>query len=677
MKGGAARPAGWWQSGILLLLWLLPPGLALAQSGAAPVAGKPDGQTATGPASDATDDSGKNILDLDIDQLAKTQVVVPSMDIPVTSVTKEPSTVGRSAAAVFVITNEMIRRSGAKCIPEALRMAPGLQVAQITADKWAISARGFNGLFANKLLVLIDGRSVYNLTSGGVYWDVQDTLLEDVDRIEVIRGPGGTMWGANAVNGVISIITKSAKDTHGAYLSAGGGTQEHLTDGARYGGQIAEDFHYRVYAKQYDRGGGAAADNFPAPLLSGGGGSVFSPPSGYDTSHQDRAGFRADWDVDARAGDKLTVQGDCYDGSSGALNQLVTTQPPYMKQFSGGEPVTGQNILVRWQHTYDEDSDWTLQTYYDRYTRNGLTLLEMAENVDLDFQYRFPLTDRQEIICGLGNAVKFTASGGIRLVATLVQDDRVRPLLSIQVIDTGIGMTNDQVGQLFQRFNQLDNSTTRKYGGTGLGLAISKRLAEMLGGDIVVRSEPEKGSSFTVTIETAPLEAVPQDGRVPVIVDTQSQKTIMRFASGEQILLADDSVDNQRLLSHILTNTGFRVTVAENGQVACDRAMAAVGAGMPFDLILMDMQMPVMDGYEATRRLRSAGYTHPIVALTAHAASEDRKICLDAGCDYYVTKPIDRDELMKVATECLGGAGKPCSPSQTMNNALVVNTSHT
>ena len=224
-------------------------GAASAEEGANP--------QATASAAQGTSRDPEGILNLDLDQLAKTPVAVGSgiaMNEPVTSVTKEASTIGKSAAAVFVITNKMIRRSGAKCIPEALRMAPGLEVAQVNSNAWAITCRGFNGGLADKLLVLIDGRTVYTPVFGGVYWDIQDVLLEDVDRIEVIRGPGGTLWGSNAVNGVINIITKNAKDTQGVYLNAGGGTVERSTGAFRYGGKIGDDCQYRVYGKYFDDG---------------------------------------------------------------------------------------------------------------------------------------------------------------------------------------------------------------------------------------------------------------------------------------------------------------------------------------------------------------------------------------------------------------------------------------
>jgi len=369
----------------VLAAWLISPALAFAQQEPGP-SNDPAAQAAADPRAGAGKAPG-DILNLDIEQLARTPVVVPSMDIAVTSVTKTPSTVGHSAAAIFVITPEMIRRSGATCIPEALRMAPGLEVAHIDQNKWAISCRGFNSRYSSNLLVLIDGRTVYTPVFSGVYWDTQDVVLEDIERIEVIRGPGGTLWGSNAVNGVINIITKKAKDTQGAYVMAGGGTQERLTDAARYGGRLSENGYYRVYGKQFDRGPG---------WVEGGTGPD-------DSWRQGRAGFRADWDVDRSAGDSVTVQGDCYVGDSGIRDSLTTSwPPPFTQSIAGYDRVSGENVLARWRRTLDEDSDWALQTYYDSYRRDGPLMLEEVKTLDVDFQYRFALTDRQKIICGAG-----------------------------------------------------------------------------------------------------------------------------------------------------------------------------------------------------------------------------------------------------------------------------------
>jgi iron complex outermembrane recepter protein len=361
---------------------------------AEPIARAQEGEKPPQKASGSSGKSGEleKLLDLPIDQLAQTPVsntttsTSPSMDTPVTSVTKEASTVGRSAAAVFVITNEMIRRSGATCIPEALRMAPGLDVAQFNSNTWAISSRGFDGVNAKKLLVLIDGRTVYTPVSSGVYWDVQDVVLEDVDRIEVIRGPGGTLWGANAVNGVINIITKKASDTQGTYISGGGGTVERSFETIRYGGKIGDDGYYRVYGKYFDR-------------------SPFYDPNqpANDGWNQGRFGFRSDWDIAGSKSDTFTLQGDHYVGASGLNAYHTQTVQPYMVPLEGSVRNTGDNILTRYRHIIDDDTDWSVQSYFDNFVRDNTILnSERVRTFDIELQYHFQFTERQQITCGTG-----------------------------------------------------------------------------------------------------------------------------------------------------------------------------------------------------------------------------------------------------------------------------------
>jgi iron complex outermembrane receptor protein len=330
-----------------------------------------------------------NLAEKDVSQLSQVHTSgntgSPALDQPVSTVERQASTVGKTPAAVFVITNEMIRRSGAQTIPDALRMVPGVQVAQISSDEWAVSARGINSQVTNKLLVQIDGRTVYDLYYGGVLWDVQDLILEDVDRIEVVRGPGATIWGANAVNGVINIITKRAQDTQGVLVQGGAGSHELGYTNARVGGRAGQDMYYRVYGRWYDRGPSYLQDGGTAP----------------DENHQGRTGFRMDYD--AGRSDAMTLQGDYYDGKPVTLmpNQIPT--PPYSVP-NNSMHVTGENILYRWKHTINEDSDWTFQTYYDRTERHyfdpgyGLD----TDLLDLDFQHRFPLGDRNAIIWGCG-----------------------------------------------------------------------------------------------------------------------------------------------------------------------------------------------------------------------------------------------------------------------------------
>ena len=262
-----------------------------------------------------------------------------------------------------------------------------------------------------------------------------------------------------------------------------------------------------------------------------------------------------------------------------------------------------------------------------------------------------PTRLKQILVNLIGNAVKFTETGGVRLITRLVEDG-TEPKMQFDVLDTGIGMTAEQVHKLFQPFSQADTSTTRKFGGTGLGLMISKRLAEMLGGTITVQSKPGEGSLFRVTVTTGVLHGVKMLGDPATATSVQpetpaaAKRAVAKLDC--RILLAEDGPDNQRLIAHILRKAGAQVTVVENGKLAAEAALAARDQGRPFDVILMDMQMPVMDGYEATALLRQKGYAGPIIALTAHAMAADRQKCLDAGCDNYATKPINRARLIEM-----------------------------
>jgi PAS domain S-box-containing protein len=255
---------------------------------------------------------------------------------------------------------------------------------------------------------------------------------------------------------------------------------------------------------------------------------------------------------------------------------------------------------------------------------------------------------RQVLLNLLSNAVKFTERGSILLRVQLVPHERAAPL-RFEVIDTGIGMTAEQLPKLFQPFTQADASTTRKFGGTGLGLSISRRLAQILGGDIRVESVAGRGTTFSMNIAVGAIDHVPliqpQGARGLPRESEKSPAVVERFE--HRVLLAEDGPDNQRLISHLLRRAGATVVIADNGRAALETALAEQQAGTPFDVILMDMQMPVMDGYTAVRRLRAQGYELPIIALTANAMAGDRERCLAAGCDDYDVKPIDRNRLFQ------------------------------
>src|SRR6266705_2491947 len=276
------------------------------------------------------------------------------MNLEVTSVSRRPERLAQAASAIQVITQQDIRRSGASSLPEALRLATNLQVAQVNSRDWAISARGFNSTTANKLLVLVDGRTIYTPLYSGVFWDVQDVALSDIDRIEVISGPGATLWGANAVNGVINVITNDAKETQGLFLSGGGGTELRGFGTARYGGALGSKAHYRVYGKGFARD--------PTVL-----------PNGQDATddwHMEQGGFRMDWDA---ASNRVTLHGDLYDGRISQPSQSDIA-------------VSGGNVVGKWSHTVSATAGIEAQLYYDRLHVSLGTKLEHNDYTGFEFQ---------------------------------------------------------------------------------------------------------------------------------------------------------------------------------------------------------------------------------------------------------------------------------------------------
>jgi iron complex outermembrane recepter protein len=317
------------------------------------------------------------------------------LQLDVTTVSRGPEPVGQVPAAIHVITQDDIRRSGALSIPEVLRLAPGMQVARIDAGTWAIGVRGFADRLARSMLVLIDGRAVYSPLFAGTYWETQDVLLEDVDRIEVIRGPGGTLWGANAVNGIINIITKPAGATQGALASAGGGNQDRGFVGVRYGGTDGKAWNYRVYGKAQDR----AAEFHPGDL-------------DYDGLRMAQGGFRADWTPEG--GRVVTIQGDVYKSTLGSRPTVTSYTPPYAFTENRDSPLSGANVLTRWSGPITGRGRFQLQAFYARTNRDELPVSENRDTADVDFQQTPPAWGQHQLVWGLGYRV---TSGRITAVA--------------------------------------------------------------------------------------------------------------------------------------------------------------------------------------------------------------------------------------------------------------------
>lgn len=306
------------------------------------------------------------------------------MGIEVTSVSKKPQSLSHSAAAIYVITSEDIRRSGVTTIADALRMVPGVNVGRINSSQWAVTARGLNGRYADKLLVLMDGRSLYTPLFSGVFWEVQDTMIEDIERIEVIRGPGATIWGADAVNGVINIITKHTADTLGGLAVAGGGSYERTFGRARYGTVLGEGIFGRIYAKADDRDSFVRADN--------------GSNAGDDWKIM-RTGFRVDGTPDADH--SFTMQGDLYSGDIDQQIILPTLASPYSMTVDEDGEVAGGNFQASWEKIFFSDSGFSIKAYYDRAERKEVYLHEETDMAEVELRHRFSPFERHDVVWGL------------------------------------------------------------------------------------------------------------------------------------------------------------------------------------------------------------------------------------------------------------------------------------
>ncbi len=305
------------------------------------------------------------------------------LDTEVTTVSKKEQKLARTAAAVYVVSREDIERSGATNIPDLLRMVPGVNVAQIDGSSWAISIRGFNARYSNKVLVLIDGRSVYSTAFSGVYWDQIDLPLDEIERIEVIRGPGGSVWGANAVNGIISIVTRSSKAMRGGVASVGSGSYTHAADGVSYSGSAGVGGSYRVWG---------AYNNVADSVQADGAGAG----DGWQRAH---AGFRSDWNLGQNS--SLSVEGGLFDNQAGHTTDSLFALPGSIP-FRQNQQADGGSMLGRWTRTADNGAEQSLQVYYSAYHRTELGLPTAETSLDFDYQNRHRIGNRHEVVWGVG-----------------------------------------------------------------------------------------------------------------------------------------------------------------------------------------------------------------------------------------------------------------------------------
>jgi iron complex outermembrane recepter protein len=368
------------------------------------------------PAAGADDSTTEDLTKLPIEQL---------MNIEVTSAAKNPQRLSDATSAIFVLTHDDIERSGMTTIPDLLRMVPGVQVAQINANSWAVTARGFASRFADKMLVLVDGRTVYDPLFSGVFWDRQDVVIDDIERIEVIRGPGAALWGANAVNGVVNIITKSSSDTKGALVSVGAGTAERADTTVRYGAAIDKDTTARVFANYY---------NYYSSTAPGG-------LAGNDAWQNGRVGFRADGKPATT--DSWTLEGEYFSESSGQTVVAPSLAPPFSRNLADTINATEGDFLGRWNHVFDDHSVLKVQAYFDHTTEADQAVNAVRrDTVDLDIQHHFTFGDRQDVTWGVGYRETFDHTSNSRLLVGALPEISFNP-----------------TGQTYQLFNTFVQDT--------------------------------------------------------------------------------------------------------------------------------------------------------------------------------------------------------------------------
>jgi iron complex outermembrane recepter protein len=439
------------------------------------------------------------------------------MEIEVTSVSRKSEQYQEAAAALTVVTGEHIRRTGATTVPDALRWVPGLHVARQNANAWAISSRGFSSINSEKLLVQSDTRSIYTPLFSGVFWDVQDYFMADIERIEVIRGPGAAMWGSNAVNGVINITTKSAADTHGTLMEAAMGTEERAMVGVRHGAQTPGGVHYRVFGKYFER------DDTSHSAESA------------DDSQLGHAGFRADWATRAR--DEITVQGDVYAGSVGQLAPAVTIiGRPGPSGYLEAD-LSGGNILGRWRRRFTDDSNLQFRVYYDRTHRNDPSFTDELDTVDLDLQHHLSPLENHEVIWGLNHRTTSNRNEGKGIFA-------VRPASSTDQLYSGF--IQDQI-------------------------ALAKSLRVTLGSKIEYNDfsgfelQPSLRAAWDVGANHTVWSAVSRAARVPTRLERDIFVDVTNPAGNPVVrLLGNDEFDAEKLIAYEL---GYRWRAAETVHV--------------------------------------------------------------------------------------------------------------